>query len=66
MESQYSSRDEKITYKIGDRGWRQVTATFKNVLQFAATMRQRESWRKVRRDNAIRAEKKGRKFFHDD
>lgn len=29
-------------------------------------MRQRESWRKVRRDNAIRAEKKGQKFFLGD
>lgn len=49
MKSQCSSRDEKITYEIGDRGWRQVAATFQSVLQFAATMRQRESWRKVRR-----------------
>lgn len=62
MELQCYSRDEKITYKIGDRGWRQVAATFQSVLQFAATMRQRESWRKVRRDNAIRAEKKVESF----
>ena len=39
------------------------SSAFQSVLQFAATMRQRESWRKVRRDNAIRAEKKRSKVF---